>query len=189
MNEWALPALPYRFRSETDCQAWLETVLGRMELLSPRCPSAFVRRSSTRPAQFTCRDYRYRLSVTSGTPLHGTHLSPWTWLPALYFMATSTHGVSARRLSSWLGIRYRSGLAHGAQDPGIQGCRPGPGDTTYRNCRGRRDLCRRQAMQTEQRPPAPPRRPIYRPRQQTPRPRKPSCETSSSTTAQKRYAC
>jgi len=49
-----------------------------------------------------------------GDPLHGTHLPLKTWLLAMYLMATSTHGISARRLSLWLGIGYRSAwhLAH-----------------------------------------------------------------------------
>src|SRR5690606_39425803 len=69
---------------------------------------------STRPGQFNCRGCRYRFSVTSGTPLHGTHLPLRTWLLAMYLMATFTHSVSARRLSLWLGIVYRSAwrLAH-----------------------------------------------------------------------------
>src|SRR5690606_3145909 len=114
MNDWTLPGLLDKFRSEAECRAWLEAARWPDGVRCPRCSSELVRRLSTRPSRFNCRGCRYRFSVTSGTPLHGTHLPLRTWLLAMYLMATSTHGVSARRLSLWLGIGYRSAwhLAH-----------------------------------------------------------------------------
>src|SRR5690606_14846849 len=114
MNDWMLPGLLDKFRSEAECRAWLEAARWPNGMRCPRCSSELVRRLSTRPSQFNCRGCRYRFSVTSGTPLHGTHLPLKTWLLAMYLMATSTQGVSARRLSLWLGIGYRSAwhLAH-----------------------------------------------------------------------------
>src|SRR5690606_426012 len=95
-------------------RAWFEVARWPNGVRCPRCSSDLVRRLSTRPSQFNCRGCRYRFSVTSGTPLHGTHLPLKTWLLAMYLMATSTRRVSARRLSLWLGIGYRSAwhLAH-----------------------------------------------------------------------------
>src|SRR5690606_11884291 len=114
MNDWTLPGLLDRFRSEAECRAWLEAARWPNGVRCPRCSSELVRRLSTRPTRFDCRDCRYRFSVTSGTPLHGTHLPLKTWLLAMDLMATSTHSGSARRLSLWLGIGYRSAwrLAH-----------------------------------------------------------------------------
>lgn len=114
MNDWTLPGLLGKFRSEAACRAWFEAARWPDGVRCPRCSSELVHRLSTRPSQFNCRDCRYRFSVTSGTPLHGTHLPLRIWLLAMDLMATSTHGISARRLSLWLGIGYRSAwhLAH-----------------------------------------------------------------------------
>ena len=65
-------------------------------------------RISTRPGQFTCLDCRHRYSVTSGTALHNTKLPLRTWLIAMYLIATSSKGISAMKLSEWLGISYKS---------------------------------------------------------------------------------
>lgn len=108
MKEWTLLDLADRFRSEDVCRAWFEAARWPDGVLCPRCAGSRVRRLSTRPGQFTCNGCRYRFSVTSGTPLHGTHLPLRAWLFALYLIATSTRGVSARRLAAWLGIGYRS---------------------------------------------------------------------------------
>src|SRR5690606_382116 len=114
MNDWTLPGLLDKFRSEADYRAWLEAARWPNGMRCPRCSSELVRRLSTRPSQFNCRGCRYRSNATSGTLLHGTHLPLRTWPLVMYLMATSTHGVSARRLSPWLGIGYRSAwrLAH-----------------------------------------------------------------------------
>jgi hypothetical protein len=65
-------------------------------------------RISTRPGQFTCLDCRHRYSVTSGTALHNTKLPLRTWLIAMYLIATSSKGISALKLSEWLGVSYKT---------------------------------------------------------------------------------
>lgn len=65
-------------------------------------------RISTRPSQFTCLDCRHRYSVTSGTALHNTKLPLRTWLIAMYLIATSSKGISAMKLSEWLGVSYKT---------------------------------------------------------------------------------
>src|SRR5690606_23864273 len=108
MNDWMLPGLLDKFRSEAECRAWLEAARWPNGARCPRCSSELVRRLSTRPSQFNCRGCRYRFSVTSGTPLHATHLSLRTWLLAKHLMAPYTPGDSPRRPSLWLGVGYRS---------------------------------------------------------------------------------
>ena len=48
-------------------------------------------------------------SVTSGTALHNTKLPLRTWLIALYLITASSKGISALKLSEWLGVRYTRG--------------------------------------------------------------------------------
>jgi len=96
MNDWTLPGLLDKFRSEAECRAWIEVARWPNGVRCRRCSSDLVRRLSTRSSQFNCRDCRYRFSVTSRTPLHETHLPLRTWLLATYLMATSTHGIVDR---------------------------------------------------------------------------------------------
>lgn len=126
MEKLSLLDLMNRFSTEAACRAWFEAARWPDGAACPRCASTAVRRVRTRVAQFSCGNCRYRFSVTSGTPLHGTHLPLRTWLLALYLVATSSRGVSARRLAAWLGIGYRSAwhLGHRirtllAQDAGL----------------------------------------------------------------------
>jgi len=70
-----------------------------------------MRRSSrlrTRPGQFTCLDCRHRYSLTSGKALHNTKLPLRPWLAAMYLIATSSKGISAMKLSEWLGVSYKT---------------------------------------------------------------------------------
>jgi hypothetical protein len=40
--------------------------------------------------------------------MHKTHLPLSTWLIAMYLIATSSKGISAKKLSEWLGLQYRT---------------------------------------------------------------------------------
>jgi hypothetical protein len=114
-----LLALLDRFASEEACRVWLEAARWSGGPVCPRCQ--VQRRASrlrTRPGQFTCLSCRHRYSLTSGTPLQDTKLScghslPFglplrTWILAFCLISTSSKGVSARKLSEWLGVSYRS---------------------------------------------------------------------------------
>ena len=75
----------------------------------PRC--GVMHRSSslsTRPGQLTYLDCRHRYSITSGTALHNTKLPLRTWLIAMYLVSTSSKGISAMKLSEWLGVSYKT---------------------------------------------------------------------------------
>jgi len=63
---------------------------------------------TTRPGEFTCLSCKRRFSVTAGTPMHRTHLPICTWIIATYLIATSSKGISSFKLSSLLGLQYRT---------------------------------------------------------------------------------
>jgi len=44
-----------------------------------------------------------RVSVTSGTPMHKTHLPICTWIIATYLLATSSKRISSLKLAALLG--------------------------------------------------------------------------------------
>lgn len=47
---------------------------------------------------------RYQYTVTSGTPMHSSKLKYWVWLQALYFVITSSKGISSVVLARNLGV-------------------------------------------------------------------------------------
>lgn len=98
-----------RFATEADARRWFERARWPEGPVCPRC--GVLHRSSrlaTRPGQFTCLDCRHRFSVTSGTALHNTKLPLRTWLIAMYLIATSSKGISAMKLTEWLGVSYKT---------------------------------------------------------------------------------
>ena len=104
-----LAALQKRFADDADCLAFLEKARWPE---GPVCPGCGVMnrasRLTTLPGRFTCLECGKRFSVTSGTPMHKTHLPIRTWIIATYLLATSSKGVSSLRLASWLGLQYRT---------------------------------------------------------------------------------
>ncbi len=98
-----------RYATEADARRWFEQARWPDGPVCPRCGVMHrASRISTRPGQFTCLDCRRRYSVTSGTALHDTKLPLRTWLIAMYLITTSSKGVSALKLSGWLGVSYKS---------------------------------------------------------------------------------
>ena len=47
-----------------------------------------------------------QFSVTSGTPMHGSHLSLLTWARAIYLIFASSKRLSAMKLGEMLGVCY-----------------------------------------------------------------------------------
>jgi transposase-like protein len=110
-----LAALQKRFCDPAACLAFLEKARWPD---GPVCPGCGVvnhaSRITTLPGRFTCLDCRKRFSVTAGTPMHSTHLPIRIWIIATYLIATSSKGISSLKLSSLLGLQYRTTwhLAH-----------------------------------------------------------------------------
>lgn len=57
---------------------------------------------------FRCRDCGHATSARAGTPMERSHLPVHTWLTAMFLMACSSKGISARQLGFWLGVQYRT---------------------------------------------------------------------------------
>lgn len=66
----------------------------------------FVRHRS-RPGIYTCGACRRQFSITSGTAMHRTRLPLGQWLRAIWLIASSSKGVSARKIGEMLGITYK----------------------------------------------------------------------------------
>lgn len=104
-----LAELQRRFCDEERCLTFIEKARWPA---GPECPHCGVvnrgSRVTSRPGQFVCLECGKSFSVTSGTPMHGTHLSVCIWIIAAYLIASSSKGVSALKLSSLLGLQYRT---------------------------------------------------------------------------------
>ena len=108
-----LPTLIENFRSEDKCREYLENLRWPRGIECPRCEGTTISRIRKRN-QFDCDSCRYQFSVTAGTLFHDSHLPLWKWFLAVYLMAESKKGISAKQLQRMLGVSYKTAwyLAH-----------------------------------------------------------------------------
>lgn len=94
------------------CLMLFETFRFPGGLICPDCDAeeaagANFTRHRSRPGLYTCAACRRQFSITSGTAMHRTRLPLAQWLRAIWLMASSSKGVSARKISEMLGITYK----------------------------------------------------------------------------------
>ena len=113
MEDMNLVELIDRFGDEDGCRAYLEELRWPEGVRCPRCDSEKVSRIVKRN-QFDCDSCRYQFSVTAGTLFHDSHLPLRKWFLAIYLLAESKKGMSARQLGRTLGTSYKTAwyLAH-----------------------------------------------------------------------------
>lgn len=112
MHETGLLEFLDQVRDQAAAERWL---IAQRWPDGVRCPcgSARAHRMASRRL-FQCRGCRRQFSVTSGTPMHATKLPLRTWACAIFLFATSSKGISARKLGHWLKVSYPTAwyLAH-----------------------------------------------------------------------------
>ncbi|MBA3616081.1 MAG: IS1595 family transposase [Rubrobacteraceae bacterium] len=113
MEDMNLVELIDQFGDEDQCRAYLEELRWPNGVQCPRCDSEKVSRIVKRN-QFDCDSCRYQFSVTAGTLFHDSHLPLRKWFLAIYLLAESKKGMSARQLGRTLGTSYKTAwyLAH-----------------------------------------------------------------------------
>ena len=113
-----------RYGDEDRCRDYLEELRWPGGVRCPKCGSAKISRIHDRD-QFHCdgpprpdkpewRSCGYQFSVTAGTLFHDSHLPLRKWFLAIYLLAESKKGMSARQLGRTLGVTYKTAwyLAH-----------------------------------------------------------------------------
>lgn len=104
-----------RFPDDETARLWLESVRWPD---GPECPwcgavghAVWIK---TRKVWSCSSGCRRQFTVTAGTPMHKTHLPLLMWVQAMWLMAASSKGISACKLSEWMGVQYRTAwhLAH-----------------------------------------------------------------------------
>src|SRR5215203_6280526 len=107
MNDMNLSDLIDRFGDEDRCRDYLEELRWPESVRCPRCDSDKVSRIVKRN-QFDCDSCRYQFSVTAGTLFHDSHLPLRKWFLAIYLLAESKKGMSARQLGRTLSVTYKT---------------------------------------------------------------------------------
>jgi len=99
------------FPDEESCRAFFESVIWPDGPICPHChgDQAWKLRSpKTRAGLYECADCGKQFTVTTKTPFHGTKLSLWLWLQAMYSLIFSSKGASSVYIAKWLGISQKS---------------------------------------------------------------------------------
>jgi transposase-like protein len=106
-----------QYGSEEKCRAYLEELRWPHGVECPRCGGTTISRIAKRN-QFDCDSCRYQFSVTAGTLFHDSHLPLWKWFLAVYLMAESKKGISAKQMQRMLKVSYKTAwyLAHRIRD-------------------------------------------------------------------------
>ena len=77
------------------------------ECAAEECAGVRFTRHRSRFGLYTCGGCRWQFSITSGTAMHRTKLPLGQWLRAIWLIAASSKGISARKLSEMLSVTYK----------------------------------------------------------------------------------
>lgn len=102
--------------SDEKCRDYLEALRWPNGVECPRCGSGVSRIHERN--QFDCNSCRYQFSVTAGTLFHDSHLPLWKWFLAIYLVAESKKGISAKQMQRMLKVSYKTAwyLQHRIRD-------------------------------------------------------------------------
>src|SRR5258705_3147059 len=114
-----LPTLVAEFYDETKCHAYLEGLRWHDGVACPgrlidvktktraKCGSTKILRLAKRHL-FECVDCGYQFSTRVGTIFEDSKLPLWKWFVAVFMMAESKKGVSAKQIERMLAISYKT---------------------------------------------------------------------------------
>jgi transposase-like protein len=91
------------FSSEEACVAYVESVRWPEGFVCPKCGGRRAWRMKARPLMH-CASCGRQTSITAGTPFHGTRKPLRAWFHAMFLVATSKTGTSAKNLQRQIGL-------------------------------------------------------------------------------------
>lgn len=100
-----------QFPDEEACRRFFESVIWPSGRVCPHCGSAqswAIRSKTAREGLYQCGGCHLQFTVTTKTPLHSTKLPLWTWLLAMYLMASSSKGISSVVLARLVGTTQKT---------------------------------------------------------------------------------
>lgn len=101
-----LNQLRKQFPDENSCRQFFESALWPSGRICPHCgdrKSWVIRATSERSHRYECSKCNRQFTVTTKTPLHSTKLPLWTWLLAMYLIASSSKGIASTVLANIIG--------------------------------------------------------------------------------------
>lgn len=112
-----LPALVAQFSDETKCHFYLEGLRWPNGVVCPgrliwdgtreKCGSKKISRIPSRRL-FQCLDCGYQFSVRTATIFEDSKLPLWKWFVAVFMMAESKKGISAKQIERMLAVAYKT---------------------------------------------------------------------------------
>jgi transposase-like protein len=103
--------LRQHFPDETSCRLFFETMIWSSGRTCPHCGSIKswkINGQSARDGLFECGSCGLQFTVTTKTPMHSTKLPLWTWLTAMYLIASSSKGISSVVLGRLIGTTQKT---------------------------------------------------------------------------------
>ncbi|MEZ4599331.1 MAG: IS1595 family transposase [Syntrophotaleaceae bacterium] len=99
-----------QFPDEESCRAFFESVIWPDGPICPHCHGDQAWKLQPQNPGRSLRMCRMRQAVYGHdqTPFHGTKLSLWLWLQAMYSLIFSSKGASSVFIAKWLGISQKS---------------------------------------------------------------------------------
>lgn len=93
---------------ETACRIFFEELIWAAGRRCPRCKSSQANEIKSRNGLYQCSQCKKQFTVTAHTPFHGTKLPLWTWIKAMYFILTSSKGISSVVLGRLVGVSQKT---------------------------------------------------------------------------------
>ena len=108
MKKYSIMAFNEQFPTEDVCLEWLRNRLYPERINCPSCKKAnLFHRVRTRKV-YECDNCGYQLSPTAGTILHKSPTPLRSWFYAVFLMASTRTGISAKQLERELGVTYKT---------------------------------------------------------------------------------
>ena len=105
MPETSLLEWQKRYGTEKACAAALFRHRWPQGFMCPKCGNNSACFITTRKV-YQCSDCQHQISVTAGTLFHSTNLPLVKWFWAIYLVASDKGGISALRLSKYIGVSW-----------------------------------------------------------------------------------
>lgn len=107
----AILNLPH-FQDPEAARVYLEAQVWPNGRICPHCGAIGdhyeLKGKSNRPGLYKCADCREPFTVTVGTLFERSKVGLHLWLQAVYLMAASKKGISAKQLERMLGVTYKT---------------------------------------------------------------------------------
>jgi transposase-like protein len=100
-----------QFPDEASCRLFFESMIWLSGRACPHCESLkswMIKGQSARMGLYECGKCGLQFTVTTKTPMHSTKLPLWTWLLAMYLMASSSKGISSVILGRLIGTTQKT---------------------------------------------------------------------------------